>query len=106
MTPPPVAYGYMRVLDGMPDQEVRLIENRLRAYATAHGLELAAVHGEYDDGVTDLGSLLSVLVRHGAAHVIVPSLDQITDHVVIQAAVAAAITHDAGATLHIAADER
>lgn len=45
-----VAYGYMRVPEDVPDEKVRRLENRMRAFAAARGLDLVRVFPEFDCG--------------------------------------------------------
>lgn len=99
MTDTPVAYGYMRVHAGLGDDELRLMEEELSKYAEARGLELAHVLYEGDPGVSP-DQLVRQLLRDDVRHVIVPSLEQITEHRIIGELLETAIEREAGAVLH------
>ncbi|WP_433891178.1 hypothetical protein [Streptomyces sp. CA-111067] len=100
-----VAYGYMRVPRAMEDEEIQVIERRMEEYAVSQQLEIMATHYEYGDGTTNVSDLVYFLRRNNAEHVIVPSMEQITDHLVIQSIVTTAIVDGIGATLHEASEE-
>ncbi|AEN12056.1 MULTISPECIES: recombinase family protein [unclassified Streptomyces] len=99
VTDTPTAYGYIRVRAEVGDDELRLVESELGKYAEAHGLEL--VHILYEDGPgISPDRLVRRLLRDDVHHVIVPSLQQVTEHRLIGGLLEAAIEREAGAALH------
>lgn len=101
----PIAYGYMRVRQEASDQELKLIEDRMHAYADARGLRLTYTHYEWGPGLQP-HYLIRRLIQDDVRHVIVPSLMQITEHPLMQAIVADWISLDAGALLYETSDIR
>lgn len=99
MTSTPIAYGYVRVRKEASDQELKLIDDQLHAYARAHNLWLTYTHYEWGPGISP-GRLVRRLIRDDVRHVIVPSLMQITEHPLMQLLVSEWITLDAGALLY------
>ena len=95
----------MRIADNMHDDVIEIILNRIYEYANNYGLELDEIHFEYGTGRTDVRALRSFLRRKGATHVIIPSIEQITEHIAVQAAVTSTIVLGAGAMLHQTAEE-
>lgn len=75
MTVKPLAYGYMRVEPGEPDQVTMDSEHKLWTYAESEGFTLAGVYCEYDPGLfIALHELTHELQRADAHTVIVPSM--------------------------------
>lgn len=95
----PIAYGYMRVRQEASDQELKLIDDQLHAYAEAHNLWLTYTHYEWGLGISP-ERLVRRLIRDDVRHVIVPSLTQITEHPLMRLVVSEWITWDAGALLY------
>ncbi|WP_216587744.1 hypothetical protein [Streptomyces brasiliscabiei] len=99
MTSTPIAYGYMRVRREATDQELKLIDDQLHAYAQAHNLWMTYTYYEWGPGISP-HLLVRRLIRDDVRHVIVPSLVQITEHPLMQLLVSEAITLDGGALLY------
>lgn len=101
----PIAYGYMRVDRNADDQELDLINDRMRKCAEAYGLRLVDTYYEWGPGI-EPHLLVRRLIRDDVRHVIVPSLVQITNHRLMQLIVSELITLDGGALLYDASDVR
>ncbi|WP_407561237.1 recombinase family protein [Streptomyces sp. 184] len=95
----PIAYGYLRVGTDGTGEQVRRLEDGIRAYAEHRGLALRGIYRETGSGLR-LDRMASTVQGAGATHVILPSLEQITNHLAIQAAVIA-LLHVVGARLHL-----
>ncbi|MGJ5826014.1 hypothetical protein [Streptomyces ossamyceticus] len=95
----PIAYGYMRVRKEASDQELKLIDDQLHAYAQAHNLWMTYTYYEWGPGISP-HLLVRRLIRDDVRHVIVPSLVQITEHPLMQFIVSESVTLDAGALLY------
>ncbi|QMU68905.1 recombinase family protein [Streptacidiphilus sp. P02-A3a] len=100
MTVKPLIYGYMRVTDDMADKEVRLIEKQLITFADAEGYCLAIIFHEQGGAMAALDELLCELQRSEAKHVVVASLEQLSDHPLLQSSFLREITVVGGAVLH------
>lgn len=99
MTDAPIAYGYVRIRPEANEDELRLVEKELNNYADAHGLALARVY--YEEGVgIEPNRMVRRLARDNVHHLVVSSLEQITDHRLIGEMVEAVIEGEAGAVLH------
>ena len=103
MTDAPKAFGYIRLRNDTDDHELALIENGIIKFAEAHDLRLVHTHYEEGPGIAP-SRLVRRLIRDNIRHVIVLSLEQITEHPLMQLLVLEAITEDAGALLHEASD--
>jgi hypothetical protein len=95
----PTAYGYMRVRRDADDQELMLVEDRMRVCAASNGLRIVRTHYEWGPGLQP-HQLVRRLIQNDVRHVIVPSLVQITEHPLMQLVVSEWITLDAGALLY------
>ncbi|MFI9332054.1 recombinase family protein [Kitasatospora sp. NPDC052868] len=70
----PLIFGYMRVPDDMPDEEVKLVEDQMLAYAEAQGGALGAVFHEFVHGsLSAFEELVRAVEQSGAPHAVVPS---------------------------------
>ncbi|MFE7456248.1 hypothetical protein [Streptomyces sp. NPDC057554] len=99
MTDTSIAYGYARIRTEVDEDELRLVEKELSTYADAHGLDLARIY--YDDGPGIAPDrMVRRLTRDGVHHLVVSSLEQITDHRLIREMVEEAIEGEASAVLH------
>ncbi|WP_314410106.1 hypothetical protein [Streptomyces sp. DSM 40484] len=99
MTEMPLAYGYMRTPDDADDKEIDRIEQQLYDYAVFAGLEMVGVHCEQSD-VLAPDRLVEILERKNIRHVIVASLEQISDHPAMKIVIVQLIQFSAGARLH------
>jgi DNA invertase Pin-like site-specific DNA recombinase len=101
----PLIYGYLRVTDDMDDLEVRLLESQMYTFAEREGYCMAAIFYEYDSGSqAAFAELLHELQRSEAHHVVVPSLEQLSDSQIVQALMVDQCELDAGAAVHETAD--
>ncbi|NJQ03199.1 recombinase family protein [Streptomyces zingiberis] len=70
----PLIFGYMRVPDGMSDEEAKKKRDDLNSYAARNGYQLAAVFHEYVMGAQAAFTELIEAVKHAEAkHVVVTS---------------------------------
>ncbi len=81
----PLIYGYLRVTDDLDDDEIRQRELGLEKLADAEGLCLATIYYEdvpiRQDAFNDLRRELK---RAQAHHVVMPSLDHLSRHLILQ----------------------
>ncbi|MFF2534498.1 recombinase family protein [Streptomyces cyaneofuscatus] len=99
MTDTAIAYGYVRIRPEVDEDELRFMEKELSTYADAHGLNLARIY--YDDGPGIAPDrMVRRLARDDVHHLVVSSLEQITDHRLIGEMMEEAIEDEAGAVLH------
>ncbi|MYT96790.1 MULTISPECIES: recombinase family protein [unclassified Streptomyces] len=99
MADTPIAYGYVRIRPEADEDELRLVEKELSIYADAHGLDLARIY--YDDGPgISPDRMVRRLTRDDVHHLVVSSLEQITEHLLVGELMEAAVEWEAGATLH------
>ena len=97
----PLIYGYMRVTEDMGDGEIHIIETQLVNYAAGKGFDLATIFHEYDSGsLAAFGELLQQMRRARAHHLVVASLEQLTDHPLIQNILVCEAKMHARAALH------
>ncbi len=81
----PVAYGYLRVSDDHEDDEIRQLERGLYKLAQGEGFRLASIFYEYEPGCHGAFiELVEELKRGQARHVVMPSLDHLSDHSLLQ----------------------
>lgn len=70
----PLIFGYMRVPDGMSDEEAKQKQDDLNTYAENNGFLLATVFHEYvSGGQSAFTELVEAVRRAGAKHVVVLS---------------------------------
>ncbi|MEU0537085.1 recombinase family protein [Amycolatopsis tolypomycina] len=95
---PPLAYGYMRVPCDVPDDKVRKLEQRLRAFAASHGLYFVTFFFEFSCGSREaFDELVTELQRADAHYVVVPSFGHFARSVLLQNSMLAQLEHDAQA---------
>ncbi|MFE1887217.1 hypothetical protein [Streptomyces microflavus] len=99
MTGTPIAYGYVRIHPEVDEDELRLVEKELSTYAAAHGLDLARIYYEEGTGI-EPNRMVRRLTRDDVHHLVVSSLEQITEHRLVAEMVEAVIEGEAGAVLH------
>jgi Resolvase, N terminal domain len=81
----PLIYGYMRVTDEWDDDQLRETEQQLARHAEAGGYRLGAIFHNCTPGrLNTLTALVDALRRSGARHVIVPSLEHLARHPLLQ----------------------
>lgn len=94
-------YGYMRVYDGLPEDQVRADEQRLREWAEGEGYDLVAVYQETDEGsVTELTELVGELNRTGTRVIVVPSVEHFGRSPLLQEHLWAYVVGSAQAEVH------
>lgn len=99
----PVAYGYLRVPDHIPDDRARDLDLALRDVADESGFRLAGTLVEPVDGAfTVLEELISELRRTTTRLVVVPSLDHLGTHPALRMAVLDRLRRTTGATVIVA----
>lgn len=77
----PLMYGYLRITDDLPDDAIQQMERRLRALAEAEGFCFATTFYEYRPGYHGaFAELTEELKRAEAHHVVVLSLDHLSQH--------------------------
>lgn len=97
----PLAYGYMRVPAGLPDHNVRGLEQAVIRYAHGLGLHFVNFFFEFHCGARDaFDDLVTELVRVDAQHVVVPSLRHLALNTLLQDAMRERLTLDTGAQVH------
>ncbi|QYA94400.1 hypothetical protein KZO11_12135 [Streptomyces anulatus] len=99
MTDTSIAYGYVRIRPEVDEDELRLVEKELSTYADAHGLDLARIYYEEGAGI-EPKRMVRRLTRDDVHHLVVSSLEQITEHRLVAEMVEAVIEGEAGAVLH------
>lgn len=97
------AYGYLRVL-GASLEEVALLEKQLEECAKAHNLSLQKIHHEQHRALR-VGGLADWLLNDGIQHLIVPSMEHISDHSIARLVFCEAVCLDARAEIHEACPE-
>lgn len=99
MTDTPIAYGYVRIRTEVDEGELWLVEKELSTYAEAHGLDLTRIYYDDGPGITP-DRMVRRLTRDDVHHLVVSSLEQITEHRLVAEMVEAAIEGEASAVLH------
>ncbi|MFD4530382.1 hypothetical protein ACFWP7_42045 [Streptomyces sp. NPDC058470] len=74
-------------------------EQQFRDYAEERGYELCQIEFNSEDGLP-LGRLVGLLQRHGAEHLLVPSVKSLTSHPIAELVIREAVTLEARAELH------
>ncbi|MFC8080342.1 recombinase family protein [Streptomyces sp. NPDC057307] len=83
----PLAYGYLRVLTDADDRRAVALEQNMKRFAAAQGLQLTAIYHEFDSGSIDaFNELVEVLRLTGARDVFVPSLEHLAENDPLQRA--------------------
>jgi hypothetical protein len=101
----PLIYGYMRMIEGVLDGDVRQMELVLRDYAEREGYCFATFFYEEDDGtMSAFTELIHELNRAEARHVIVPSGDHIARSPQLRSSRIRMLQHNAGAHVHVLSD--
>jgi DNA invertase Pin-like site-specific DNA recombinase len=78
-------YGYMRVSEDTPDNDVEQMELVLKDYADREGFCYATTFQEYTPGSqAAFAELVEELKRAEARHVIVPTLDHLSAHRILR----------------------
>ena len=95
----------MRLRPDVDEEELVIIESQLHACAEKRGLRLTDTYYEEGPGIAP-SRLVRRLIRDDVRHVIVASMEQITEHPLLQLLVSEAITLDAGALLYEASEFR
>lgn len=86
MGEPPCCFGYLRLSDGLSDQEVGQMERIVRRLARLAGMHLISIFTDGQPGCySALNDLMEEVRRTPIHHVIVPSLDHVSSHPLIQA---------------------
>ncbi|MGH3567439.1 MAG: recombinase family protein [Pseudonocardia sp.] len=94
----PVIYGYLRVTDDLDDQEICRMERGLYLLAETEGFCFATTFYEYQTGYHGaFDELTRELQRADAHHVVVPSLDHLSQHPLLCNMMLARLARDADA---------
>ena len=81
----PLAYGYMRVPNDVPDHKVRQLEQAVIRFAGERGLYFVSFFFEFNCGSREaFNELVTELVRADAHYVIVPSLRHLALNTLLQ----------------------
>jgi DNA invertase Pin-like site-specific DNA recombinase len=97
----PLAYGYMSVSPDVDDKTIRQVEQKLKGCAEAQDLSFAAIFHEFTSGsFTEWRELVRELQRAEAHHVIMPSLNHLTQHMVLRQSLLDQLEHEAKAEVH------
>lgn len=81
----PLMYGYLRVEDEAEDEEIARIERELSSFADTEGCCYATTFYEYEPGShRAFDELAEELKRAAARHVVVPSMNHISAHPILQ----------------------
>ncbi len=94
----PVIYGYMRVQQSQTDEELLALEHDLQLFAASEGYRYAMTFHEFIPGCTRaFGALVAELTRVGGHHVVVPTMDHLALHPLLQIHLLMKLELDAGA---------
>ncbi|MGW1715597.1 recombinase family protein [Streptomyces sp. NPDC002156] len=94
----PLIYGYMRVQRSQTDDELLALERGLQLFAASEGYRYAMTFQEFVPGCTRVfGSLVAELTRVGGHHVVVPTMDHLALHPLLQIHLLMKLELDAGA---------
>ncbi|CBG70016.1 conserved hypothetical protein (fragment) [Streptomyces scabiei 87.22] len=94
----PLIYGYMRVPRSHTDEELLALERGLQRFAASEGYQYATTFQEFVPGCTGaFGALVAELTRVGGRHVVVPTIDHLALHPLLQVHMLAKLELDAGA---------
>ena len=94
----PLIYGYMRVQRSQTDGELLALERALRIFAASEGYRYATTFQEFTPGCTRVfRALVAELTRVGGQHVVVPTMDHLALHPLLQLHLLVKLEVDAGA---------
>ncbi|UIX33350.1 recombinase family protein [Streptomyces sp. GQFP] len=94
----PLIYGYMRVQRSQTDEELLALEDGLRLFAASEGYRYATTFQEFTPGCNrEFKSLIAELKRAGGHHVVVPTMDHLALHPLLQIHLLTKLELDAGA---------
>jgi len=100
----PLIYGYLRLTDDLDDHEIRRMEQGLQELAEAGGFCFATTFHEYQTGYHGgFDELTHELQRAHAHHVVVPSLEHLSGHPLLQDMMLAHLAREAGAYVWVVA---
>lgn len=97
------AYGYLRALD-LPTDEVEALEKQLHEYAYTHDLRMLEIRKDRYR-LLRLRELAAWLIESDVQHLIIPSMEHITNHPIARMMFCEAVCLDARAELHEACPE-
>ncbi|WP_436791176.1 recombinase family protein [Yinghuangia sp. YIM S10712] len=101
----PLIFGYLRVPDGMTDDEVQQKHDAIAAYADVEGFTLATVfHETTHDRIPAFAELIEAVQRAEARHVVVPSYADLARTRTLQRAMCLHVEHQTNARI-ISLDE-
>ncbi|WP_086747848.1 recombinase family protein [Streptomyces scabiei] len=94
----PLIYGYMRVQRNQTDEELHALEVGLHRFAASEGYHYVTTFQEFIPGCTRaFGALVAELTRVGGHHVVVPTMDHLALHPLLQIHLLMKLELDAGA---------
>jgi hypothetical protein len=94
----PLIYGYMRVQRSHTDEELLALELDLRHFAASEGYRYVTTFQEFEPGCTRaFGALVAELTRVGGHHVVVPTMNHLALHPLLQIHLLAKLELDADA---------
>lgn len=94
----PLIYGYMRVQRSQTDDELHALECDLQRFAASEGYRYATTFQEFVPGCTRVfTALVAELTRVGGHHVVVPTMDHLAFHPLLQIHLLMKLELDAGA---------
>ncbi|GCB48472.1 recombinase family protein [Streptomyces sp. NL15-2K] len=94
----PLIYGYMRVERSQTDKELHVLELDLQRFAASEGYRYAQTFQEFEPGCTRVfTALVAELTRVGGHHVVVPTMDHLALHPLLQVHLLMKLELDAGA---------
>jgi len=97
----PLIYGYMRVSEETPDDDIEQVEACMRRFAAVVGFCYATTFFEYQYGLqAAFDELAGELDRCGARHVVVPSLSHLSAHPMLCCLMIDRLELGAGAQVH------
>ncbi len=100
----PLIYGYLRVTDDLDDPAIRRMERSLQELADTAGFCFATTFHEYQPGYHGaFDELTRELQRAHAHHVVVPTLDHLAQHPILQDLMLTRLARDAHAHLWVVA---
>lgn len=100
----PLIYGYLRITDDLDDRQVCRMECGLQKFAEMEGFCFATTFHEYQTGYLGaFDELTRELQRADAHHVVVPSLEHLSGHLLLRETMLTRLVRDAGAQVWVVA---
>ncbi|MFJ8252973.1 hypothetical protein [Streptomyces sp. NPDC094466] len=95
----PVALGYVHAKPPVTAATLAADERQIHDYANKRGYNLCHIEWEFEGNIA-LGRLIGLLEHHEAEHLLVLSMENVTNHPVIELVIREAVTLDYKVELH------